>query len=201
MSPSVVDLSRGGAAAAARGRPEVVRVEAVVAVVDGEAAADLDVDDFCAATHDRRPPAVVIIVGRQTGAVERIVFGPKRTDVHRPLRSPARGSVPPLWLDLAEEAATSDGRVRLDIRRRVLTVGERPVPLTPREFHLLAHMMTNPGAAVPAAELLRQVWGLRASDTTTVRMHIRQLRQKVEIDPSQPRLLVTVRGLGYRFDA
>lgn len=170
-------------------------------MVDGEAAADLDVDDFCRATDNRTPPAVLIIVGRQTGVVERIVFGPKRPNVHRSLPSPARGSVPPLWRDLAEEAATTDGRVRLDIRRRVLTVGERPVPLTPREFHLLAHLMTNPGVAVPAAELLRQVWDLRAGDTTTVRMHIRQLRQKLEIDPSQPRLLVTVRGLGYRFDA
>jgi len=72
--------------------------------------------------------------------------------------------------------------------------------LTAKEFDLLAHFMAHPRRAFRRDELLEQVWGWTYGDTATVTVHVRRLREKVEQDPSQPRHLCTVRGVGYRFE-
>lgn len=72
--------------------------------------------------------------------------------------------------------------------------------LTLREFDLLAHLMAHPGEAFTKEQLLRRVWGWDFGDTSTVTVHVRRLREKVEDDPSDPRRVVTLRGTGYRFD-
>jgi DNA-binding response OmpR family regulator len=82
---------------------------------------------------------------------------------------------------------------------RVLRAGE-PVGLTTREFDLLAFLMGNPGRAYSRDELMREVWGWEYGDQTTVTVHVRRLREKVEVDPAQPIRLVTVWGVGYRWD-
>lgn len=76
--------------------------------------------------------------------------------------------------------------------------GER-VALTSKEYDLLAHLMAHPNRAFRRDELLESVWGWTYGDTATVTVHIRRLREKVEDDPSDPRHLLTVRGVGYRF--
>ncbi|SDU78040.1 response regulator transcription factor [Jiangella alkaliphila] len=74
------------------------------------------------------------------------------------------------------------------------------VALTTKEFDLLVHFITNPGRAYRREELLEAVWGWRFGDTSTVTVHLRRLREKIEADASAPRHLLTVRGVGYRFE-
>jgi len=74
------------------------------------------------------------------------------------------------------------------------------VSLTAREFELLAFLMRNPRRAFRREELLADVWGFTYGDTSTVTVHVRRLREKVEADPSDPRHIRTVWGVGYRFE-
>jgi phosphate regulon transcriptional regulator PhoB len=83
-----------------------------------------------------------------------------------------------------------------------VTVGDRPVELSPKEFKILAMLMSTPGRVFSREELLEQVWGLDFyGDTKTVDVHIRWLREKIEDDPSAPKYVQTVRGFGYRLGA
>jgi DNA-binding response OmpR family regulator len=72
--------------------------------------------------------------------------------------------------------------------------------LTGREFDLLAFFLANPGHAFTRADLLEKVWGWSFGDQSTVTVHVRRLREKIEPDPANPTLLATVWGVGYRFD-
>jgi DNA-binding response OmpR family regulator len=74
------------------------------------------------------------------------------------------------------------------------------VALTAKEFDLLVHLMRNPRRALRREELLQEVWGFSYGDTSTVTVHVRRLREKIETDPSQPRFVCTVWGVGYRFE-
>jgi DNA-binding response OmpR family regulator len=76
----------------------------------------------------------------------------------------------------------------------------QPLVLTVKEFDLLAYLMSRPGRAFRREELLAAVWGYSIGDTATVTVHVRRLREKTEDDPSAPRHLCTVRGVGYRFE-
>ncbi|HEX6392728.1 MAG TPA: response regulator transcription factor [Acidimicrobiales bacterium] len=91
------------------------------------------------------------------------------------------------------------GELELDASTRQVTIQGRPIDLTAREFNLLAHFMRNPTRVFRREELLEQVWGFSYGDTSTVTVHISRLREKIEPDPSSPRYIKTVRGLGYRF--
>jgi DNA-binding response OmpR family regulator len=77
----------------------------------------------------------------------------------------------------------------------------RELPLTVREFDLLAFFMAHPGQAFTRAELMKRVWGWSFGDQSTVTVHVRRIRDKVEEEPSSPLLLRTVRGIGYCWDA
>ncbi|WP_431983587.1 response regulator transcription factor [Streptomyces qinglanensis] len=72
--------------------------------------------------------------------------------------------------------------------------------LTVREFDLLAHLLRHPARAFSREELMHEVWGWAFGDLSTVTVHVRRLRAKIEDDPAQPRLIQTVWGVGYRFD-
>ncbi|MFI6586713.1 response regulator transcription factor [Embleya sp. NPDC050493] len=82
---------------------------------------------------------------------------------------------------------------------RVLRAG-RELSLTAREFDLLGFFLGNPGRAFSRDELMRRVWGWEFGDQSTVTVHVRRLREKIEDDPAAPRLLVTVWGVGYRLE-
>jgi DNA-binding response OmpR family regulator len=92
------------------------------------------------------------------------------------------------------------GGLTIDLGARTALRDGEPLALTHREFDLLAHLATHPGEAFTKEQLMRRVWGWDFGDTSTVTVHVRRLREKVERDPSDPRLVVTVRGTGYRFD-
>ena len=93
-----------------------------------------------------------------------------------------------------------DGGLVVDQRRHEAWLDSTPLPLTGREFDLLAHLMGHPGRAFSRRDLMQQVWGWDYGDESTVTVHVRRLREKVEQDPAKPVRLQTVWGVGYRWD-
>ena len=93
------------------------------------------------------------------------------------------------------------GDLEIDARAALVRKAGREVPLSAKEYQLLCYLARRPGEAVPRETLLTEVWGYNAAtNTRTVDVHMTWLRQKIEENPSEPRHLVTVRGIGYRFD-
>ncbi|MEQ4547660.1 winged helix-turn-helix domain-containing protein [Nocardioides kribbensis] len=94
-----------------------------------------------------------------------------------------------------------DGDLEVDAARHTVTRAGRELALTAREFDLLWWFLTHPGVAVNRDDLLQEVWGWSVGDRSTVTVHVRRLREKVEQDPTHPRRLLTVWGVGYRWEA
>jgi len=93
------------------------------------------------------------------------------------------------------------GDLALDLTARRVSVGGREIKLSHKEFDLLAALVRNKGAVLSRDLLLQQVWGYdHVGDDRTVDVHMRWLREKIEADPSDPQRIVTVRGVGYRFE-
>jgi DNA-binding response OmpR family regulator len=90
------------------------------------------------------------------------------------------------------------GPVQVDLARHTASIGDRALTLTTREFDLLAFLAAHPGQTYSKEELLRRVWGWDFGDTSTVTVHVRRLREKLELDPSNPQLVLTVGRAGYR---
>jgi DNA-binding response OmpR family regulator len=90
------------------------------------------------------------------------------------------------------------GELEIDSAAREARLGGRSLPLTMREFDLLAFLASHAGQTFSKEELLRRVWGWDFGDTSTVTVHVRRLREKLEADPSDPRLVLTVGRSGYR---
>lgn len=90
------------------------------------------------------------------------------------------------------------GPLRVDLARREVTVDGREVRLTPTEFRLLALLARHAGKVLTHRMILREVWGPAASEVHYVRVHMAELRKKLEAEPARPRLLVTEPGVGYR---
>jgi two-component system response regulator RegX3 len=92
--------------------------------------------------------------------------------------------------------------VELDPDSHEVRVDGELVPLPLKEFELLALLMENAGRVLPRATLIDRVWGSDyVGDTKTLDVHVKRLRSKVEVDPSHPRRIVTIRGLGYKYTA
>lgn len=90
--------------------------------------------------------------------------------------------------------------LRVDFRMAEVTKGDKLIPLSAREFQLLRYLVERSGSSVPRAELLSSVWGYDATALTrTVDMHVASLRNKLEENPSNPQLILTVQGIGYKF--
>ncbi|MFC7843821.1 response regulator transcription factor [Streptomyces sp. NPDC057382] len=93
------------------------------------------------------------------------------------------------------------GSLVLDPSARRATLRGRELLLTLREFDLLEYFLRHPGQATSREDLMHRVWGWEFGDLSTVTVHVRRLRAKIEEDPARPRLISTVWGVGYRFDA
>ncbi|GGH65453.1 response regulator transcription factor [Rothia aerolata] len=105
--------------------------------------------------------------------------------------------------DVEEPAGQSieGGPVRMDIERHVVTVDGENVSMPLKEFELLEMLLRNAGRVLTRSQLIDRVWGSDyVGDTKTLDVHIKRLRSKIEPDPSHPRYVVTVRGLGYKFE-
>jgi two-component system, OmpR family, response regulator RegX3 len=93
------------------------------------------------------------------------------------------------------------GPVRMDVERHVVTVNGQGTALPLKEFELLEMLLRNAGRVLTRSQLIDRVWGSDyVGDTKTLDVHVKRLRAKVEPDPASPQLIVTVRGLGYKFE-
>jgi DNA-binding response OmpR family regulator len=137
------------------------------------------------------------IVGLERGADDYVAkpFSPR--EVVARVRAVLRRTGPdPLGPEIIEH-----GRIRIDVDRRQVVVGGEPVRLTRKEFDLLRYLASRPGVTFSRTQLLEEVWDFAwDGDSSTVTVHVRRLREKIELDPSEPRHLVTVWGIGYRFE-
>ena len=98
------------------------------------------------------------------------------------------------------EEPLEDGDLRIDFDKRTVTLAGEPAPLTYVEFEILAALARNPGRVYNRMVLLERVWGDASyRDPRTVDVHIRHLREKLERDPKHPELILTLRGVGYRY--
>jgi two-component system response regulator RegX3 len=93
------------------------------------------------------------------------------------------------------------GPVRMDVDRHVVTVRGSAVPMPLKEFDLLEMLVRNSGRVMTRGQLIDRVWGADyVGDTKTLDVHVKRLRAKIEEDPANPVHLVTVRGLGYKYE-
>ena len=93
-----------------------------------------------------------------------------------------------------------DGELSVDVARRVVRLRGQELALTVREFDLLVFFMRHPGRAFRRGELLEGVWGWTFGDQSTVTVHMRRLREKIEDNPAEPKRILTVWGVGYRYE-
>ena len=181
-------------------RPDLVVLDLMLPGIDG-----LEVARRLRARPDEVPIVMLTargdesdrVLGLQLGADDYVTkpFSPRELTlrVQSVLRRAARNAPAP-----AETLV--DGELEIDVSRRVARLNGVELSLTVREFDLLVFLVRNPGRAFRRAELLEQVWGWSFGDQSTVTVHMRRLREKVENDPGHPRRIVTVWGVGYRWD-
>ncbi|AJK67930.1 response regulator transcription factor [Corynebacterium marinum] len=101
-----------------------------------------------------------------------------------------------------DDRVLEGGRVRMDVERHTVTVDGEPVPMPLKEFDLLEYLLRNSGRVLTRGQLIDRIWGADyVGDTKTLDVHVKRLRSKIEEEPSRPKQLVTVRGLGYKFEA
>ena len=99
-------------------------------------------------------------------------------------------------------ATIEAGPVRMDVERHIVTVGGSTTQLPLKEFELLEILLRNTGRVLTRMQLIDRVWGSDyVGDTKTLDVHVKRLRAKIEPDPAEPRYIVTVRGLGYKFES
>jgi DNA-binding response OmpR family regulator len=138
------------------------------------------------------------VVGLELGADDYITkpFSPRELvlRVDSVLRRSGERAMP-------DEVVLRDGDLVLDSAQHVVRREGARLALTSREFDLLRFLLSNAGVAFTRAELLDKVWGWSFGDQSTVTVHVRRLREKVEPDPTKPTRLVTVWGVGYRWEA
>ncbi len=142
------------------------------------------------------------VLGLEVGADDYVTkpFSPRELvlRVQSVLRRAARESDGPTAPP--QDPVLRDGNLVLDTSAHTATRGGDPLSLTSREFDLLAFLLANPGRAFTRGELMEQVWGWSFGDQSTVTVHVRRLREKVEPMPTTPSRLMTVWGVGYRWD-
>jgi DNA-binding response OmpR family regulator len=177
-----------------------------IVLLDVSLGGDPDGYDVCRTLRSRRNVTPIImltaldseadaVLGLEAGADDYVTkpFGP--TELRSRIRAVLRRAGPRA---MGEEILCV-GPLELDRSTREVTVDGRPVDLTFSEYELMHAMMEQPGRLLGREELLRAIWGDSAyRDPRGIDVHIRHLRQKLEEFPEQPRLLLTVRGAGYR---
>ncbi len=184
-------------------RPDLVLLDVMLPTLSGV--------DVCREIRSRSKAPVIMVtakgseidtvVGLEVGADDYVTKPYRLRELVARMRAVLRRSPP--------EPDTTDGPsvlevgdVRLDPERHEVTVRGTPVNLPLKEFDLLEILLDNAGRVLTRETLIDRVWGTTyVGDTKTLDVHIKRLRSKVEVDPSVPRRIVTIRGLGYRYEA
>ncbi len=140
------------------------------------------------------------VVGLELGADDYVTKPYSSRELLARVRAVLRRRQEPTDSDLSPGVLEA-GRVRMDVDRHVVTVAGQAVRLPLKEFELLELLLRNAGRVLPRSTLIDRVWGADyVGDTKTLDVHVKRLRAKIEPDPSEPRYLVTVRGLGYKLE-
>jgi DNA-binding response OmpR family regulator len=116
------------------------------------------------------------------------------------VQSVLRRAAAPALPDACAATVVVDGDLRVDLRAHEAWRSGMPLALTVREYDLLVFLLANAGQAFSREHLLRDVWGWEFGDNSTVTVHVRRLREKIEPDPRQPKRVITVFGVGYRYE-
>jgi DNA-binding response OmpR family regulator len=179
--------------------PDVVVLDLMLPGMSG-----LDVCRALRRDHERLPILMLTALGEERDRVRGLELGADDyvTKPFSPRELVLRvGSVlRRLGAPSSDSGQLVDGDLRLDPGARRARLGGRELSLTGREFDLLAFLLAHPGRAFTRAELLAQVWSWEFGDQSTVTVHVRRLREKIEVDPTQPKRIATIWGTGYRYD-
>jgi two-component system response regulator RegX3 len=145
-----------------------------------------------------RDSEVDTVVGLELGADDYVTKPFSHRELIARMRAVLRrGQDAELMPDIVEA-----GGVRMDVGRHEVSVNGERVRLALKEFELLEMLLRNAGRVMTRGQLIDRIWGADyVGDTKTLDVHIKRLRTKIEPDPATPRYLVTVRGLGYKFEA
>ena len=140
------------------------------------------------------------VVGLELGADDYVTKPYSTRELVARIRAVLRRRGEPETVD-GGPGALEAGPVRMDVDRHVVTVDGAKVDLPLKEFDLLEMLLRNAGRVLTRMQLIDRVWGADyVGDTKTLDVHVKRLRAKIEPDPGAPRFLVTVRGLGYKFE-
>ena len=186
-------------------RPDLVLLDVMLPHISGV--------DVCREIRSRsRVPIIMVtargseidtVVGLEVGADDYVSKPYRLRELVARMRAALRRAPAVAESDraLAGEGAVEVGDVRLDPERHEVFVRGEPVALPLKEFELLHVLLANAGRVLTRDTLIERVWGADyVGDTKTLDVHVKRLRAKVEVDPSKPQRIVTIRGLGYKFD-
>jgi two-component system response regulator RegX3 len=167
--------------------------------------------DVCKALRQRSTVPVIMVTARDS-EIDKVVGLEIGADDYVTKPYSARELIARVRAVLRRGGETGDGDlvaqvlaagpVRMDVERHVVTVDGGEIPLPLKEFDLLEYLLRNVGRVLTRGQLIDRVWGADyVGDTKTLDVHVKRLRSKIEPDPASPRHLVTVRGLGYKFES
>ena len=140
------------------------------------------------------------VLGLEMGADDYITKPFSLRELEARIKSVLRRSRTPIADGREDEAPIIRGRLRIDPARREVTIGDRQVDLTPKEFDLLRLFAANPGRVFPRKYLLEKIWDYSYEGyDRTIDSHINRLRAKIEENPENPQMVLTVWGIGYKF--
>lgn len=140
---------------------------------------------------------VDIVVGLELGADDYVTKPYSSRELLARMRAVLRRRMP---ADAPQEDVLTVGEVTMDVERHTLTVRGKPVVLPLKEYELLEVLLRNAGRVLTRGQLMDLVWGAGyVGDSKTLDVHVKRIRGRIEVDPASPVMLVTVRGLGYRF--
>ena len=142
---------------------------------------------------------VDIVVGLELGADDYVTKPYSTRELLARIRAVLRRRVDD---EVIDDGVLEAGGVRVDVDRHQVSVNGREIAMPLKEFELLELLLRNAGRVLTRGQLIDRVWGADYfGDTKTLDVHVKRIRSKIEADPSNPQLLLTVRGLGYRFEA
>jgi two-component system alkaline phosphatase synthesis response regulator PhoP len=140
------------------------------------------------------------VLGLEMGADDYITKPFSLRELEARIKSVLRRSRTPAQVDGKDEVTITRGKLRIDPARREVMIGERQVDLTPKEFDLLRLFASNPGRVFPRKYLLEKIWDYSYEGyDRTIDSHINRLRAKIEENPENPQMVLTVWGIGYKF--